>query len=210
MPLRSWYERLLGVKPDPSAPALDRLRWLRGVYFRNLLITVVLFAFAVAERSSLSWWLFAISAMLWWVGFCWLMSAFARERRARTRPPLTDAEAQSQRESARSALGTLTGAERWLCGPLIRRQLDRGPSVGPDVDKYGPEGAVKLCSARAIQAYMYPVAVVMVGFAVAGIGSVAGALFALVFLMGVLGITRSVGASRAGRRWRASTGLTKT
>jgi hypothetical protein len=114
----------------------------------------------------------------------------------------------ANRELARNALGSLPSVERFLCGALILRQLDRGPRIPREVDKYGPEGCVKVCSARAIQIYNFPLGVLAVGFAVAGVSSFAIGVFALVWLMGALSIVRAISASRAGRRWRSKSSTT--
>jgi hypothetical protein len=110
---------------------------------------------------------------------------------------------KANRECAQSAFGSLTGIERWFCGALILRQLDRGPKIPREVAKYGPEGCVKVCSARAIQIYNLPVGVAAVGFAIAGLVPAAIGLFALVWLIGALGVIRAISASKAGRRWRS-------
>jgi hypothetical protein len=48
-----------------------------------------------------------------------------------------------------------------------------------------------------------PVGIIVVAFAVIGVSSVADVGYALVFVLTVLGVTRAISASRAGRRWRA-------
>ncbi len=105
---------------------------------------------------------------------------------------------------AKTALGSLPTVERRLCGAMIMRQLDRGPRTPREVEKYGPEGCVKVCSARALQVYLYPVGIATVAFAVAGMASVAIALFVFVFVIGALGVARAISASKAGKRWRSS------
>lgn len=60
-----------------------------------------------------------------------------------------------------------------------------------------------LCSARAFWSYMYPVAVVAVGFAVAGVTAVAVTAFGVLLCLLGFSVARVVGASRAGKRWKA-------
>lgn len=106
------------------------------------------------------------------------------------------------RESARHALASLPRFERLVCGALIRRQLDRGPRADRSIAKYGPEGAVRLCSARAIQAYMYPVCFVAIGLTFAQANLAAGVAVTVLFVMFIAGISRVASAALAGRRWR--------
>jgi hypothetical protein len=112
------------------------------------------------------------------------------------------------RESARHAMSSLTRVERVVCGPLIRRQLDRGPRTDREIAKYGPVGAVRLCSARAIIVYMCPVGFIGIGLSFVGSAATGFAVsLPFVFLVLVLGIgaiSRTASASVAGRRWRRS------
>lgn len=110
------------------------------------------------------------------------------------------------RERARDALGTLPGIERWLCGALISRQIDRGPWTPREVEKYGPGGCIKICSARAFQVYTLLFGALAIGCAVAHLAAGAIALFILVGLTGTFGIVRAISASVAGRRWRSPAG----
>jgi hypothetical protein len=106
------------------------------------------------------------------------------------------------RESARNALASLPRIERVVCGPLIRRQLERNPRADREFAKYGPDGEVRLCSARAMQAYMYPVVFIAVGLSLAGANLAAGVAMVLFFVIFIVGISRVASAALAGRRWR--------
>ena len=48
--------------------------------------------------------------------------------------------------AAQNALESLPAVERFFCGTLIRRQLDRSPRIPLEMAKYGPECAVKKAS----------------------------------------------------------------
>lgn len=101
-------------------------------------------------------------------------------------------------------LGSLTQAEQAICGRLILRQLDRAPRIEQELKKYGPEGAVRLCSARALGVYEIALVVVALTLIASGAG-LAGWLFVILFwLVAVLGITRLISAAKAGRRWRSA------
>jgi hypothetical protein len=101
-------------------------------------------------------------------------------------------------------MASLSRLERAVCGPLIRRQLDRNPRADREIAKYGPVGEVRLCSARAMQAYMYPVVFVGIGLAIAGANVACGIAVLVVFVVGIIAISRVASASVAGRRWRRS------
>jgi hypothetical protein len=109
------------------------------------------------------------------------------------------------REEARRALESLTVLERLACTRLILRQLARSdPRIDAEIEKYGPEGSVRLWSARALGGgYVLPLAALVAGFAVAGVAVVTEILAGLMWIAGMLGVIRAVSASRAGRRWRA-------
>ena len=101
-------------------------------------------------------------------------------------------------------LGTLTWAEQVICGRLILRQLDRAPRIQQELAKYGPEGTVRLCSARALGIFEGVLVVVAVALAVSG-QELAGLLFVILSLLtGALGMMRLVSAAKAGRRWRSA------
>jgi hypothetical protein len=111
----------------------------------------------------------------------------------------TDAEAEQ-------ALMSLTSIERVLCGSLIRRQLANASLAGRLRRKYGLEGAVRLCSARAMNVYAFLIGVVCVAFAIAGDGDIAVPTFLVLLLVGLLAIMRVVSAARTGKRWRDEAG----
>lgn len=102
----------------------------------------------------------------------------------------------------RAALRSLTAIERVLCTRLIVRQLTNSARIQRVVDEWGAEGAVRLCSSRALFFYLLPIGVIAVLFAVAGVGVVA--VTAYVFLVFLLagGIGRAASAASSGRRWR--------
>jgi hypothetical protein len=115
-----------------------------------------------------------------------------------------DENDEAKRECARNAFGSLPGIERWFCGALILRQVEHGPWTPREVAKYGPEGCVKVCSSRALRTYCYPIGILTVGFAIAGVASVAIGLFVVVLVMSGLAIARAISAAKDGKRWRAS------
>jgi hypothetical protein len=100
------------------------------------------------------------------------------------------------------ALRSLTSIERHLCGRLVARQFTHRPTIERDIQKYGLEGMVKLCSAQAVAVYMAVIAVPAVSFAVAGEGVVAVPVFVCLWLLFVLVLGRCFSAARSGRRWR--------
>jgi hypothetical protein len=110
------------------------------------------------------------------------------------------------RALARGALICLPRIERAICGPLILRQLDHGQRVPQQIDQYGPEGSVKLCSSRALQWYMLATVVLIVASAVARETAATVAFAAALCLLGALSISRAVSAIKAGRRWRRAGG----
>src|SRR6185312_1046729 len=116
---------------------------------------------------------------------------------------MTDQRDIRARECARNALATLPGIERWLCGALISRQLDHGPKIPREVEKYGPEGCIQICSGRAFQVYLLLFGVLGVAMVLAHVAPGAITLFILAGSSSVLGISRAVSASKAGRRWRS-------
>jgi hypothetical protein len=102
-------------------------------------------------------------------------------------------------------MGSLTRIERIVCGPLIRRQLDRNPRADREIAKFGPVGEVRLCRARAMIVYAYPLGFIGVGLSF--VGSTApgtGVAVFLLLVLGIVAISRIVSASVAGRRWRRS------
>lgn len=101
-------------------------------------------------------------------------------------------------------MASLSRLERAVCGPLIRRQLDRNPRADREISKYGPVGEVRLCSARAIQVYTYPVIFIGIGLALAGATVASGIAVLVVFVVAIIAISRLASASVAGRRWRRS------
>ena len=125
---------------------------------------------------------------------------------ARKRPHNAAIAEDYARGQARNALRSLPAVERRLCGPLILRQVDRGPWTPREVEKYGPEGCIRLCSCRAMQVYTYPIIIVGVGFSVAGISSAEIVSIIVLLTVGALGIVRAISASKAGREWRAIEG----
>jgi hypothetical protein len=116
---------------------------------------------------------------------------------------LIDAEDGTRRERARCAYACLSSVERFFCGGLIMRQIERGPKIPKEVEKYGPDGCVKTCSARALQTYTLIIVLMAIGLAVAKLAPIAGGVFALACFVGALGLTRAASASKAGRRWRS-------
>jgi hypothetical protein len=110
----------------------------------------------------------------------------------------------AKRESARDALGSLTRIERLCCGALISRQLDHGPKIPSEFDKYGPEGVTKLCSTRAITIYILLVWIIVIPFGLIGVTPVGIVGVPLVSVLVVLGVMRGASAARAGRKWRSS------
>ena len=53
-----------------------------------------------------------------------------------------------------SAFGSVDRIERMLTRHLVMRQIRRGPYFKRELAKYGPRGAVRICVARAFQAYL--------------------------------------------------------
>jgi hypothetical protein len=105
-------------------------------------------------------------------------------------------------QDGQAALRSLTAVERMLCGRLIARQFANWAKIPRVVNDYGLEGAVRLCSARALQPYLLVVGVIGVAFSVAGTGAAAAAVFVLFLVLAAAATARLVSAVRSGRRWR--------
>jgi hypothetical protein len=99
-------------------------------------------------------------------------------------------------------LDSLTWPERVICGPLIKRQFERGPRVQRDLSKYGLLGTARLYSARAFQVFTLGFGLLGIPLAVAGQGAVAAAFFVLAMLNAGIGICRVVSGVRTGSKWR--------
>jgi hypothetical protein len=112
------------------------------------------------------------------------------------------AEHEQIDESSRNVLGPLTAIERVACGFLIMRQINHGPTIGREIAKYGPDGSVKLCSARAIGTYTVLLGIIGAGLAAGGVTLAAIIVFVFVWLTAILAVGRSISAGKAGRRWR--------
>jgi hypothetical protein len=111
---------------------------------------------------------------------------------------------RSPSQEEQEALRSLTSIEQFLCGRLISRQLVFRPTIERNIHKYGLEGTIRLCAARAIGVYVALFAFIELGFGVAGVGIVAVPAFVLDFLVLLLFLVRSRSAARSGNRWRAS------
>lgn len=107
-------------------------------------------------------------------------------------------------KDGQAALRSLTAIERILCGRLVARQFANWAKIGRVVNDWGPEGAVRLCSSRALQAYLVLAGVIGVAFAIAGIGAVAAGVYGLVFVLAAAAVARLRSAGRSGRRWQDS------
>jgi hypothetical protein len=73
------FDRAFGVKPGRDVPKLDRLRWFRRYYLRNLV--PVVFCLAVLLLFSAPAWLDALIAVPWTVGFAILHWQIGHEER---------------------------------------------------------------------------------------------------------------------------------
>jgi hypothetical protein len=105
----------------------------------------------------------------------------------------------------RNPLDFLSAAERVICGRLVMRQLRHGgPSTDLALKKYGPDGTVRLCSARAFGQLVLAVGVLAVGLSLAGQETAAGVCLIPVLVLAVLAVIRAVSAGVAGRRWRSA------
>jgi hypothetical protein len=105
--------------------------------------------------------------------------------------------------AVQNAFESVPAFERFVCGALIQRQLDRSPRIEMEIAKYGPDGAVKICSARTIWLYMSLVIFIVIGLTFAGANRVGLVALILAFLLSILAVSRAVSAGMAGRRWRA-------
>ena len=105
-------------------------------------------------------------------------------------------------DDGQAALRSLTAIERIACERLIVRQFAYRPKMQVVLARYGPEGTVRLCAARAILAYLWLDAVITVAFSIAGITIVAGTGGVLMFLLCLTGTCRAISAGRSGSRWR--------
>jgi hypothetical protein len=105
----------------------------------------------------------------------------------------------------RNPLESLSAAERVICGRLVLRQLHYGgPRIERALKKYGPEGTVRLCSARVFSTVEVAFALVGVVLAFSGHGLAFGCCFIVVFVAAALGAMRFASAGIAGKRWRST------
>jgi hypothetical protein len=118
--------------------------------------------------------------------------------------PRADSYPHPDQRNGHDALRSLTWAERILCGRLILRQLNGAPRIQQELGKYGPEGTVRLCSARAFWLWEVLLGIVAGALGVSG-QEFAGLIFVILFLLaGAVGMIRLVSAAKAGRRWRSA------
>lgn len=105
----------------------------------------------------------------------------------------------------RNPLDSLSAAERLICGRFVMRQLRYGGTrIERQLKKYGPEGTVRLCSARAFGTLELAFAVVGMVLAAAGQQVAAGICVIVIIVTTVLVVMRAVSAGIAGRRWRSA------
>jgi hypothetical protein len=94
--------------------------------------------------------------------------------------------------------------DRVLCTRLIARQFAYRPNVRREISTYGVEGAVKLCSGRALFAYVLPLGLVLIVLGLTGHSVAAVIVWLLMMVVFAFSLGRLFSASRAGRRWRES------
>jgi hypothetical protein len=110
-----------------------------------------------------------------------------------------------QRDSLLRALSTLTRPERALCSRLITRQIRYNANTDREIVKYGPDGVVKLDSARVFLLYEFAFWVPLV-LSIVLAPAFTGYVFVLALCPAMCGFVRVAGASVAGRRWREGAG----
>jgi hypothetical protein len=74
------FNLIYGIKPGRDAPRLERLRWFRGYYLRNLPLA----AFAIGALVALNlsyWWIAAVIMLPWVAGFGRLNVEIRNEKR---------------------------------------------------------------------------------------------------------------------------------
>ena len=75
------FNRIFGVKPGRDAPRVERLRWFRGYYLRNLpLMALAIGALALVLKPS-HLWIAAVIVLPWVAGFTRLTAEIRTERR---------------------------------------------------------------------------------------------------------------------------------
>jgi hypothetical protein len=106
-------------------------------------------------------------------------------------------------DQARKAVTLLPKAERLLLGRLILRQLAQAGIVKEFV-RYGLDGTMKLCVARALSVYVLVFGIV--GLTIAIVGSTVAAIPFIVLLVitGLLAAIVAISAEPTGRKWRAT------
>jgi hypothetical protein len=106
-------------------------------------------------------------------------------------------------------LDSLTPLERVICGPLIKRQFDRGPRIQREMAIYGLRGTARLCSGRAISVFTVGFVLAFMALSIAGEGVGASVFLVLLLASGALGVARLLSAARAGRKWRSENTLSR-
>jgi hypothetical protein len=75
------FNLIYGIKPGRDAPRLERLRWFRGYYLRNLpLAALAIGALALALKPSYGW-IAAVVMLPWVAGFARLTVEIRNEKR---------------------------------------------------------------------------------------------------------------------------------
>jgi hypothetical protein len=107
-------------------------------------------------------------------------------------------------DEVRPDLSHLTWVERIFCAGLIYRQWTHNPRRDREMQRYGSQGYVELCSARALGVFVVAVGTIGVALAITGEKAIAVGFFVLAWLTVAAVVWRCSSAGRAGRRWRDS------
>jgi uncharacterized membrane protein YdbT with pleckstrin-like domain len=75
------FNRIFGVKPGRDAPRLERLRWFRGYYLRNLPLTALAVAALALLLKPSQLWIAAVIMLPWTAGFTRLNVEIRNEER---------------------------------------------------------------------------------------------------------------------------------
>lgn len=86
--MASLGRKLVGEPPGKDAPRAAKLRWIRGIYFKQLPFVILVYAILAVEASGVVLALAGVSALIWLQGFISLSWRIRREEHPHERTNL--------------------------------------------------------------------------------------------------------------------------